>query len=243
MLLIISLLMAGCKSKKRMTEDSPAVHLSSAELRMQSLLQNNFQFDELSISGSITARMNGESFSSAVSIRMQKDQQIWVSIKPMLGIEAIRALIRPDSIFVVDRLNKQYLEKPFSWLIELSKAPLNFAILQDVLLNNADFVRAYRPVLAADGMLYLEGPELKYQLSTTPDNKHIASTRVQRDSQQLIVNYTKYLDFEQQQLPQQIQILIQGSQSGAFDINFSKFVKENGQRYPFSIPNSYSKMD
>src|ERR1700746_3695342 len=41
-----------------------------------------------------------ENVNASVHIRMKKDSVIWMSITPGLGIEALRVLIRPDSVFM-----------------------------------------------------------------------------------------------------------------------------------------------
>ena len=39
-------------------------------------------------------------------IRMRKDSVLWVSVNALLGIEAFRVLITPDSVKVINKLDK-----------------------------------------------------------------------------------------------------------------------------------------
>jgi hypothetical protein len=243
MLPLMLLALGACKSKRKAAPTADEKPLAAVEVRLQKLLENDFSFSELSINGNLTAGMGGESFSTAINVRMQKDKLMWVSIKPLLGIEAFRLLIRPDSVFMVDRLNKQYLEKPFSWLGQMAKAPLDFYLLQDLVLNNAGFLKGLTPLPAPDGSMWFSKSGMELQIATSADDLAIAAALVKQDSQQLQVNYAKYLQFEGQRLPQLIQMRINGTQNGTIDINFSKFAKENGQSYPFSVPGNYTRLD
>ena len=49
---------------------------------------------------------DGKSYDFNAFLRMKKDSVIWVSINAALGIEAFRILIKPDSVFVLNKLDK-----------------------------------------------------------------------------------------------------------------------------------------
>jgi hypothetical protein len=245
-LVLVLLSTAACKSKRKATEGangSEEVSYASANQRFQQLLRNDFIFSEMSMNGGITVNMNDQRLSSPVSLKIQKDQQIWISVKPMLGIEAFRVLIRPDSVFVVDRLNKQYLEKPFSWLSEMSKAPLNYAALQDLLLNNVGFMAKGSRLSSQANQMQLSLDGLGYLLQPARSGDKLEQLEVRQSDQKLTVSFTEHTTFEGKQLPKSLKLIIEGKQSGTIDINFSKFALENGQTYPFSIPSSYTRID
>jgi len=245
-LLLLLLSTAACKSKRKAAaggEGTESATLASADQRFQQLLRNDFSFSEMSMNGGITANMNDQRLSSPVSLKIQKDHQIWVSVKPMLGIEAFRVLIRRDSVFVVDRLNKQYLEKPFSWLAELTKAPLNYAALQDLLLNNVGFMANGSRLSAQATQIHLSLEGLRYVLQPASSGNKLEQLEVSQADQKLTVRFVESTTFEGKQLPKSLQLMIAGKQSGTIDINFSKFALENGQSYPFSIPSSYTRID
>jgi len=72
-------------------------------------------------------------------LRMHKDEAIWVSVSANLGlkIEVGRAYITPDSIMVMDKYNRQYYTKPFSYINSFIKYPLDFPTLQQLLWGNS----------------------------------------------------------------------------------------------------------
>jgi hypothetical protein len=245
-MLLLVLGTAACKSKRNAAaggEGAENTVVATADQRFQQLLRNDFSFSEMSMNGGITVAMNDQQLSSPVSLKIEKDKQIWISVKPMLGIEAFRVLIRPDSVFVVDRLNKQYLEKPFAWLAELSKAPLQFAALQDLLLNNVGFMAKGSRLDAQATQMQLQVDGLRYLLQPARSGDKLEQLEVTQAGQKLTVRFVEFTAFEGKQLPKNVQLLIEGKESGTIDINFSKFALENGQTYPFSIPSSYARID
>jgi len=69
-------------------------------------------------------------------IRMKKDSAIWVSIIAALNIEAFRVIITPDSITIMNKLERTIQLKPLSFLQELTKVPFDFKTLQDLIIGN-----------------------------------------------------------------------------------------------------------
>ena len=68
--------------------------------------------------------------------RMQKDSAMWISIVAALNIEAFRVLIRPDSIIILDKLNKTIQRKPFTYLQVITKVPFDYQTLENLILGN-----------------------------------------------------------------------------------------------------------
>ena len=48
---------------------------------------------------------------------MLRDSAIWLSISPLLGIEAVRVLLTKDSVKALDRLNNIYYSECKGYLI------------------------------------------------------------------------------------------------------------------------------
>lgn len=71
-----------------------------------------------------------------VNSRIRKDSLIWLSISPGAGIEAVRALVRQDSVLVLDRLNNIYYAYGYSFFRENFGVEVNYSILEGLLLGN-----------------------------------------------------------------------------------------------------------
>ena len=85
----------------------------------------------------------GSSFSSAIQVRMVRDQAIFISLRPMLGIEVGRLLITADSLYAVDKVHKRYIAEKVSLLT--SGIPVTVSDVQDMFLG--------RPFILGKGTL------------------------------------------------------------------------------------------
>ena len=69
-------------------------------------------------------------------IRMQKDSAIWVSIIAALNIEAYRVMITPDSVIIMDKIERTIQRKPLEYLQKITKVPFDFKTLEVLIIGN-----------------------------------------------------------------------------------------------------------
>ena len=50
-----------------------------------------------------------------VSIKTKKDSVIWLSARAFLGIELFRAQLTPDSLYILNKVDKTYFVQPISY--------------------------------------------------------------------------------------------------------------------------------
>lgn len=81
---------------------------------------------------------DGKDYDFTASLHMQKDSFIWVRVEAsaLLGIEAFRILITPDSVKILNKLKKELIFRSVSFLQETARMPLDFRTLQDLLIGN-----------------------------------------------------------------------------------------------------------
>ena len=91
------------------------------------------------------------------NIRIKKDSIIWISLKAPLGIEVLRTMITPDSIYFMNRMNKTYFIKPVSHLKEVVNTNINFFQLQEILFSS--------PEITSSDIKFSLNKEGKYILS------------------------------------------------------------------------------
>ncbi|HNB34099.1 MAG TPA: DUF4292 domain-containing protein, partial [Bacteroidia bacterium] len=111
--LIPMLVFNACKVTKK--SEKPIVIKPIAKLEEQgaeTLLKNivDSAFFGKWISGKATVNTNidGDKNNFNVSLRICRDSAIWISVSPLLGIEAVRILLTPDTVRFLDRINKEY---------------------------------------------------------------------------------------------------------------------------------------
>ncbi|GAB4047605.1 DUF4292 domain-containing protein [Spirosoma litoris] len=85
-----------------------------------------------------------------VSIRIQKDSLIWLSVSK-LGIEAVRGLITPDSITIIDKIHKEYTVYDFPTLSKQFNFQMNFQLLQALIVGNLPFPKRPAQLIKNEG--------------------------------------------------------------------------------------------
>lgn len=76
-----------------------------------------------------------KSLNFKTTFRIQKDETIWVSAS-LLGFEAARALITPDSVKVINRIEREYYVEPIERISEIANLPINFETFQNLLVGD-----------------------------------------------------------------------------------------------------------
>ena len=136
-LCIILLLAAGCKSTQKLTDNVPQKP-KSAKFLQKKLLANQVQAEWLSAKARVTVRDGKEVRKFTSYIRWQKDSVLWMNFKKV-SVEAARIKITPDSVFIIDRMNKQFVAEDFNYAQKNFDLPTNFDGLQAMLLGNSVF--------------------------------------------------------------------------------------------------------
>jgi hypothetical protein len=84
---------------------------------------------------------DGKKYDLTANLRMFKDSVIWISITAtMLGIEALRAYITPDSVKLLNKQDKIYTARSVAYLQEVTALPLDLHSLQDIFVGNPVFL-------------------------------------------------------------------------------------------------------
>ncbi len=80
-------------------------------------------------------------------VRIQKDSIIWISINAALGIEAFRVYITPDSVKVMDKLDKYVQYRSVGYIKEIVQLPVDFYILQNIIVGNPVYLDSSRVMM------------------------------------------------------------------------------------------------
>jgi hypothetical protein len=78
----------------------------------------------------------------AMTLRVKKDSVIWASIGKA-GIEGARALLRTDSVFILDKLKNESYSYDLNYLQEIIKSNLSYTNIQNLIVG--DFLIEYNP--------------------------------------------------------------------------------------------------
>ncbi|GAB3564782.1 hypothetical protein GCM10027578_10920 [Spirosoma luteolum] len=190
---------------------------------------------------------------ASLSIRVQKDSLIWLSVSK-LGIEGGRTLITRDSVTVMNRLNREYSVVDFATLSRQFNIPITFDLLQALLVDGLPFPQQPAQVGAGqgDGQLisqqtgslrvdsYIGRPDRK--LKTLTMTESATGNRLQIDytdftalasylfpySSRLVIDYRSRTDGQ----PAQTQLTVTHSKVELLTTN---------PGFPFTIPTTYKR--
>ena len=94
-------------------------------------------FEWMTANLSIQAEGNGMTFDDlSGQLRMRKDSLIWLNVTATMGVEALRAKVSNDSIWILNRLEKTYLAEPLDTVSAQLGIPLSLPLVQTLLLDN-----------------------------------------------------------------------------------------------------------
>ena len=147
--------LGSCRSTKRIqtamakrdtTQIVPVVDGKADSMRFiheiyQAIERNRIDFNTFSAKVKVDfSGDDGRKRDFTAAIRIKKDSVIWVSITALLGIEAFRIMVTPDSVKVLNKLDKVIQYRSVSYLQELAKIPFTFYELQALLIGNPVFL-------------------------------------------------------------------------------------------------------
>ena len=182
-------------------------------------------------------------------LRMYKDSVIWITIDAtFLSIEAFRIRITKDHVTILNRLDKQYEEHPFSYIEEVAKIPLDFNTLEDLLLGN--------PIYVGPSVAAFKQTENHYLLSTVGKNfknlltLSISENLVERsklDDIDLGQNRTADLTYQEYEnnsgkyFSTYREITVAEKTKVDIRLNFKQYDFNKDLSFPFTIPKNYKK--
>jgi len=193
--------------------------------------------------------IDGNSNDVTLNIRISRDKKIWVSITALLGIEVARALITPDSIIVINKLQGLYLKKPFSFIYQYASRQVNYKTIECLLVGNAmpELLTENSTIKSDMGNLTLSGnlQELMYSLMLGT-NMRVTQFNLSNvnEGQALLVSNSNFIQATNRLVPSQIDILstIKDKKIRA-NLRYTKVDFDQQLDFPFNIPERYTPAD
>ena len=141
LIFIFFLIIVACKKP-------PITTLDAEKEKIKNFQVQEINFTYLTAKAKINFKDSENDINAGVNIRIKKDSIIWVSLVPLLGIEASRCLITKDSIFLLDRLNNHYYEYDYTSLEKKINIRLNYKILESMILGNLPYTKSEKDQLS-----------------------------------------------------------------------------------------------
>ena len=181
-------------------------------------------------------------------IRMQKDSLIWMSFQ-LFGIEGARVKMTPDSVYIINRINKQYAIQPLSLVEEMTNIPADFKALQALLIGN--------PVLYPEAAYNLVTKDSSYLLSTDTilnttysiqKGTYIINslTLKSKSKQKVEMSFEDYQTLEKDRIFSMMRdILVSSPTKGntSVQIEYNRVTFDIPKSTSFNIPSTYEKVE
>ena len=230
----ILFVLGSCTIKKLTTPDF-SLPVKNPEDLVKRVNDNKSEVEWINVKGKLRVMQKDREFEFGINIKNKKDSVVWVSARGPFGVEILRMQMTPDSICLINRINKTYVIKSASQIKEITD--LTFYDLQDIIAANLKTPRSkYTMKSDLDNAYILEGGSWIY--SITKDYK------VQRvkifDSKNIIqIAFDTYNNNDH--FPRKISIKSDAEEFFDAIISYSKVEVNKPQKPVFKIPKSYNE--
>ncbi len=246
--LLIGIFVSSCGTKRKTTAlgkdvDTPVASVGNMEI-------NNLDFHSFSGRAKAQVEFGRQQQDVTLNFRINRDKGIWILVTALLGIEVARVLITPDSVRILNKLQGEYIKKPFSYIHRYTGTGITFETLQDLLMANVStsLLHTDQLTIATSGEeLQLVGikDQLSFQYSLNPNRRPKVFRLVPVGTDQSMESYYgKYANINGYEFPQN-----QNIQLRAGDINVSALLEYTNIRFndvlelPFSAPARYKVLE
>jgi hypothetical protein len=271
LLSILFLLTTACHSARKSAQplpvteppkDTMVVVTPSAPSRTDSLAEDSVRRVRGALARIDSNRIHFETFSARVKvdykdtkdknldfnafIRMRRDSIVWVSVIAALGVEAFRVLIRPDSVMIMDKLEKTIKYATVSDLQQITQLPFDFATLQQLIAGNPLYMdgelQSYREASGLVSM-FLSGDRFRHLAQFLLPGLTLNASRLE-DADPLRkrsanLDYEAYADITGRRFSNIRRIRLSDQQTVDLKLEFRQVEFDTPQSYPFSIPRNY----
>lgn len=227
------------------------------DMKTSALLKNisaqKPQFVHLTILARINADIDNNSVGLNGKIYIHNGKQIWINVSKF-GINAARALIKPEGFQAYEKLDKSYIDGDFTYFNNLLKVDfIDYPKLQDLLLGRIfvdlkpnDFQSEIQ-----DNLYVLNSVENERILHKPKQGKYVQTYKFDRNfrlvsaylkdpksGMELEIEYAKWTSLGTQVFPGSVKVLVKDKKTQKVELEYNNFTFEESAT-PFSIPSGY----
>jgi hypothetical protein len=256
----IFITLASCRSTRKITtviakKDSAVVVINpeesdsakSVRATFDSIQKKKIKFTSFSSKVKVEYRDDkNRSLDFNAFLRMKKDSAIWVSIIAALNIEAYRVIITPDSITIMDKINRTIQHKPLSYLQSITQVPFDYSTLEDLIIGNPVYLDRTVVAYADQGekiSLSTIGSSFKHYLTVGKNDLHLLFSKLddvdQTRSRTANLSYTAYLLTGNWMFASNRSISLSEKNKLDIMLDFKQVDFDKPLAFPFSVPKNY----
>lgn len=253
LIILTLIILAGCKGPGILSPKR-APRLSTEKV-LQRIEENQPEYQWMSARFSGNANWEGRSQNISGTLRIQKDQAIFVSIAPLLGIEVARALVTPDSVKIVNRLESTYYLGNINILNRMFNTDVDFYMLQALFMGNdfPHFRNDQFTLMLEEEILRLHaarrmrnggtGNPINQAIILEPEHLRIRSNTIldENSGRALRADYKNWENVEGRWIPTELEIQFSDERNiSNLEMKYNRITLNEPQRMQFSVPSRYT---
>lgn len=262
-LLLTALLFSACSTQRRAVR--APIREQGEQFLIDQLKAHELKFHRFACKFSVAYEADKKKTEFSGSMRVLHDSIIWISISPALNIEAMRFVLTPDSVKLLNRLNRTFLVRDFNYINKLLNKNLDFDMAQAFLLGN-DFSlyenNTFKASVDNDQYKLSTSNRLRIRLNARRNDNNVSipiqyiwldpqSFKISKvvlqetdqENRRFVANYSNYEPVADQLFPMNAVFRIETeTQKVEIRIEYSKISLEQEQNYPFRIPEGYEEI-
>ena len=246
LLIFILLTIAGCKVKDRLTGAADTPDATRIEM-WESVRSENIDFNWYWAKADVQITMDGFSMGGKADIRVRKDSVIWMSVRKF-GLEMARVLIRPDSVFALNRLQANYISMSIDSVNSIYQLPFDFAQWQEIVAGNhpTSQMVPYEGKTFPDGYKLLVRGEQITSTYLLDRGRHVSEARYedQKEGHSVEVIYSDRTEYGNLTLPETREYFYPAKAEPLYTLRFrlERIEIDQPKSIRFEIPKAYSKL-
>ena len=245
-IIALTLFLFACGSNKDVVTSS--LEYRSSKSIVKKVNENHLDYNWFSAKLSGKIEIDGEDTPVSANLRIRKDSVIWLSVSALLGIEVARIQITPDSLKLMNRINKTYWVGDFEDLEASYGVPAKYKQLEQVLVGQISLENCKMRSIVSENkyLLFNRNNKEITQSKVWIDNRFLIQTLLLENAlqQSLTVRYLDYEKYAQRWVPLKLNLLFANNeQQTKVNFTYSKYSINTPKIVNFKIPHSYAQMD
>lgn len=220
--------------------------IDEASRLYERVLANHIDFKTFSAKAKIDLENDkGKQQGLNVSLRVQKDSVIWVSVN-FSFLEVARAIVTRDSVKVINKLKKEVYLRSLDNIEDLVNIPFNFNTLQELIIGNpVYFTSAIRDISRSSSVISFvcETDQFINTIDVYADDYSLQECKlVDKDTlrnRYCELTYGNYQNINNRNFPSKRKIFVEDKGVTQLFLDFKKAEFDQPLSFPFSIGNGY----
>lgn len=255
--LLSTVVFVACKPKQKIVHFSSPAEDKAYNVLFSDIITNEFPYRTFSAKLNMGVTSGTKSFSSRGNIRIVRDKAIQISIQPLFGVEMFRLYINPDTVFLLDKMNKRYVLEPVAAVKEHYPVGFDYYTMQS-LFTDALFISGKEAIdpddfhcfdynRASDRNYFITAKDavsgIDYSFTVNGDNRiTFAHLRQPEKGYNVQWGYNNFAVLNDAVFPHKMNIsLASSSRKLEAELLFSDVATGDSLQLPLNVPSGYTR--